>query len=247
MEKGLASRPHVFPNRGRRASPTRRCAILALAALCLFLFYRIRPLSDTSPDRPREASLADNNHGRPVALEAHIISKCPDTRDCLRDLIIPAMEVVHDKVNFTLSYIGTPTDNDGVACKHGPEECLGNIVELCAQELYPDPKVFLGFTMCLTKDYQHIPQRNLIEDCALEHAVSFQQLNECATQDDGAFGMGMLRDSVQRTSAAGITKSCTVRVDEKIYCIRDGGEWIDCPSGSSVDTLVATIEKLSAA
>lgn len=80
MEKGLASRPHVFPNRGRRASPTRRCAILALAALCLFLFYRIRPLSDTSPDRPREASLADNNHGRPVALEAHIISKCPDTR-----------------------------------------------------------------------------------------------------------------------------------------------------------------------
>lgn len=55
--------------------------------------------------------------------------------------------------------------------------------------------------MCLTKDYQHIPQRNLIEDCALEHAVSFQQLNECATQDDGAFGMGMLRDSVQRTSA----------------------------------------------
>lgn len=44
-------------------------------------------------------------------------------QDCLRDLIIPAMEVVHDKVNFTLSYIGTPTDNDGVACKHGPEEC----------------------------------------------------------------------------------------------------------------------------
>lgn len=50
------------------------------------------------------------------------------------------MQKAHSKVNFTLSFIGTyvlrhftanaqltpssPTDNDdGVACKHGPEEC----------------------------------------------------------------------------------------------------------------------------
>jgi hypothetical protein len=44
-------------------------------------------------------------------------------QDCLRDMILPVMQRVHDKVNFTLSFIGTPTKNDGVACKHGPEEC----------------------------------------------------------------------------------------------------------------------------
>jgi hypothetical protein len=76
---------------------------------------------------------------------------------------------------------------------------MGNIVELCAAELYPDPKTYLGFTMCLTKDYQDIPQRSLIEDCALEHSVDFAKLNECATRDDGGFGMGMLRDSVRRS------------------------------------------------
>ncbi|KAF2971248.1 hypothetical protein GQX73_g2392 [Xylaria multiplex] len=125
--------------------------------------------------------------GQLIPLEAHIISKCPDTRDCLRELLLPAMIRVHEKVNFTLTYIGTPTENDGVECKHGPGECMGNIIELCAHQLYPDPKIWLGFTMCLTKDYQAIPGRDLVEDCALEHAVDFDKLNECATRDDGAF------------------------------------------------------------
>ncbi|KAI1264181.1 hypothetical protein F5Y18DRAFT_86703 [Xylariaceae sp. FL1019] len=136
-----------------------------------------------------------------VPLEAHIMSKCPDAKDCLKEMILPAMIRVVDKVNFTLSYIGTPTVNDGVQCKHGPAECMGNIIELCAQELYWDPKIWLGFTMCLTRDYSHIPQRELVQDCALEHAVDFDKLNECATRDDGAFGMSMLRRSVERTES----------------------------------------------
>jgi len=52
----------------------------------------------------------------------------------------------------------------------------------------------------MTRDYRHIPQRNLVEDCALEHAVDFSKLNECATKDDGAYGIGMLRNSVRRTT-----------------------------------------------
>ncbi len=55
--------------------------------------------------------------------------------------------------------------------------------------------------MCLTRDYQRIPQRGLIEDCALEHAIDFAALNACATKDNGALGVGMLRDSVERTAA----------------------------------------------
>jgi len=179
-----------------------------------------------------------------VPLEAHIMSKCPDAKDCLKELVLPAMMRVYDKVNFTLSYIGTPTENDGVECKHGPNECMGNILELCAAKLYPDPKIYLGFTMCITREYKLIPQRELIEDCALEHGISFEKLNDCAVQDDGALGMGMLRSSVQRSAGAGVTKSCTVRLDEQIYCIRDDGEWVDCPSGAGVNDLVIAVEKL---
>ncbi|KFA78891.1 hypothetical protein S40288_05319 [Stachybotrys chartarum IBT 40288] len=135
-----------------------------------------------------------------VPLEAHIISKCPDTRDALRQLILPVMQQVLDKVDFQLSYIGKLTEDDGVECKHGPTECLGNIIELCARDLYPDPKINLGFIMCLTKDYRQIPDRALVEDCALEHAIDFDALNECAARDNGAHGMDMLRKSVQRSA-----------------------------------------------
>jgi hypothetical protein len=41
-----------------------------------------------------------------VPLEAHIMSKCPDAKDCLEKLVVPSMVEVSDKVNFTLSYIG---------------------------------------------------------------------------------------------------------------------------------------------
>jgi len=41
-----------------------------------------------------------------VPLEAHIMSKCPDARDCLRNFVVPAMEAIVDKVDFRLSFIG---------------------------------------------------------------------------------------------------------------------------------------------
>ena len=100
--------------------------------------------------------------------------------------------------------------DDSVVCKHGPEECLGNMIELCAADLYPDPKIYLGFTMCLTRQYQRIPDEDLVKDCALEHSIEFDRLNGCVSRLDG-YGIALLRDSVQRSAHAGISISCTVR------------------------------------
>jgi hypothetical protein len=43
---------------------------------------------------------------RKVPLEAHIMSKCPDAKACLQELVVPAMEKISDKVDFNLSFIG---------------------------------------------------------------------------------------------------------------------------------------------
>jgi len=51
-----------------------------------------------------------SNNVTKVPLEAHIMSKCPDARDCLRDFVVPAMESVVDKVDFRLSFIGEYAD-----------------------------------------------------------------------------------------------------------------------------------------
>ena len=132
-------------------------------------------------------------------------------------------------------------NDDGVECKHGEGECLGNMIELCAAHLYPDPKIYLGFTMCLTRQYEDIPKRELVEDCALEHSISMERLNDCTSDDNGALAVDMLRSSFNRSKEAGVTKSCTVRLNGEIRCIRDGGEWKECDGGSNAEDLVADI------
>ena len=120
---------------------------------------------------------------------------------------------------------------------------MGNIIELCAAKLYPSPKTYLGFTMCLTRDYHSIPQRSLIEDCALEHGLDFDTLQKCTVDENGGTGIALLRESVRRSTDAGVTMSCTVRLNEEVYCIRDDGQWKECPTGAGVNDLVLAIEK----
>ena len=153
------------------------------------------------------------------------------------------MANVSDKVNFTLSYIGSlDPKSDEVHCMHGPGECLGNIIQLCAADVYPDPKMYLGFTNCMTSDYKDIPQRDLVEECAMEYGIDFGTLNNCIS-DEGK-GLDLLRASVERSRTSGVTKSCTIRLANEVRCIRDGGEWYDCEGGSEVKDLVADIEAL---
>ncbi|CAK3923356.1 hypothetical protein D0860_06412 [Lecanosticta acicola] len=183
-----------------------------------------------------------------VPLEAHIMSKCPDAKDCLHDLILPAMQEVEELVAFRLSFIGSTSDDadDGILCKHGPAECLGNIIELCAAHLYPAPKIYLGFTMCLTREYENIPQEALVADCALEHGMDMAALNRCTVDEDGALAVEALKASFNRSAAAGVTRSCTVRLEEEIRCVRDGGAWRDCPGGAGVEDLVRDVKRLAA-
>lgn len=72
--------------------------------------------------------------------------------------------------------------------------------------------------------------------------MDFAALNACASNDTE--GWQYLKQSVQRSNDAGVVYSCTVRLQDKIRCIRDGGEWKDCSGGSGVADLVADVETL---
>ncbi|KAI9808842.1 MAG: hypothetical protein M1826_004046 [Phylliscum demangeonii] len=251
----------------RRRRELRPWILLLVLWLCAsYLYYpaifsrrRGAPRRESSLAVPSvaDSSLAPPQQARqqqhPVPLEIHIMSKCPDARDCLADLVLPTMERVGEKVAFRLSFIGSASDrDDSVICKHGPGECLGNMIELCAAHLYDSqPMIYLGFVMCLTRDYGRIPDQDLVMDCALEHAVDFERLNQCVSSTggegddgkDGQGGMALLRESVARSERAGVTKSCTIRLDGKIRCVRDGGEWMQCDGGHTVSELVRSVEQ----
>lgn len=96
----------------------------------------------------------------------------------------------------------------------------------------------------MSESYEDIPSRSLVEDCAMEHGIDFDELNDCATKDNGAYAMDMLRKSVEHSTAKNVTISCTIRLDEKVWCIRDGGEWKHCDRGHEVTDLVHDVDKL---
>ena len=249
QELGLdASEPSDECRSRFRRSPLFTCAI--------FIVFSFLILSDTSPlFLPKQylipgiigptphSGFSSTKQTSHVPLEAHIMSKCPDARDCLRDLVVPAMERVVDKVEFSLSYIGKVDDNDTIHCMHGATECLGNMLSLCANDLYPDnPKISLGFSTCLIMSYQRIPDRDLVTQCALEHGIPFGDLNACVSE--GGKGLDLLEASVQRSKQAGVGKSCTIRVQGQQWCVRDGGKWKDCDDGHEVSDLVAEVEHI---
>lgn len=163
--------------------------------------------------------------------------------------------------------------SSAIECKHGPEECIGDILLLCAANLPFPPDAgeitpttprtpiirSLGFANCLIGDYERIPEREFVEQCALEHGIDFNALNECASQQeddpgDGSYGHGqpplsgiaLLRQSALHSAEVGVSTSCTIRLDESIWCVRDDGAWRDCAKdgeGSKVSVLVDEVKR----
>jgi hypothetical protein len=67
--------------------------------------FRNYPADDSSSTTHDVGSHTKAAGSNKVPLEVHIMSKCPDARDCLQQLVVPAMEKISDKVDFQLSMI----------------------------------------------------------------------------------------------------------------------------------------------
>lgn len=119
-DEKLLARQHDQPSPlGQRSRPSSRRRVvghfipsLFLFCAVLFLFrsaFVIHNRCGTSKDLAG-AEISRIRQGiaepRKVELEAHIMSKCPDARDCLQQLVVPAMVQISEKVDFKLSYIG---------------------------------------------------------------------------------------------------------------------------------------------
>lgn len=81
-------------------------ATFLIAGITYFLFATYGPI------KLIQSTHTKSNHTGLVPFEAHVMSKCPDAKICLEELVVPAMEQVVDMVNFRLSYIGSIDKND---------------------------------------------------------------------------------------------------------------------------------------
>ena len=97
----------LTPPSARPARSRRVLAGLLLLGVALYLAVRWVDLGSFSCHLGGRHPELDGGRGgsKRVPLEAHVMSKCPDARDCLQRLVVPVMERVGDKVDFELSFI----------------------------------------------------------------------------------------------------------------------------------------------
>ncbi|KAF8251617.1 hypothetical protein K440DRAFT_511176, partial [Wilcoxina mikolae CBS 423.85] len=178
-----------------------------------------------------------------VPLELHIMSQCPDATYAFTHLILPSLFQIAHLVNYTQSFIGTPVSGGGVACKHGPSECLGNMLHLCAASLTTPTLDYLPFSKTLLEDYEKVTDQEFVKSAAEKAGIDFEELNKKVSDIGPGGGMDLLLKSVERSEEAGVKRSATIRVEGEVVCVRDDEMWKECKYGDTVEDLVRVVKE----
>ncbi|KAI8928662.1 hypothetical protein BC831DRAFT_447487 [Entophlyctis helioformis] len=174
-----------------------------------------------------------------VPVTLFVMSKCPDAVLCER-VFASVLEAVAPITDLTTQYIGK-AEPDGFVCRHGESECVGNIQQLCARDLFPEANRWFSFVQCQNENdhWRSIPAGS--HEC-FKRAISPNQtdLDRWQACVDGEYGSRLLRESLARTQAAGVTNSCTIAINGEKRCVHDS-DWKQCPGGHEVDDFVRDI------
>jgi len=197
---------------------------------------------------PQSNPLLKSDVKVPVTLG--VMSRCPDALVC-ETVFDDVLKQVGDKVNISLSFIGklNASESDfGVTCMHGPEECAGNVQELCASKHLPQEQ-WWNYLQC--QNFHGRPKigtPKVALECANVADFNWQDsgVGECAGLDGegkGEEGVQLLKASVQKSQDLGIQKSCTVIINGKQVCIHDGG-WKRCKDGHAPEDFIRQINEV---
>ncbi|KDN37251.1 hypothetical protein K437DRAFT_296604 [Tilletiaria anomala UBC 951] len=208
-----------------------------------------------------------------VPVTLGVMSRCPDALYCeafwnnvmsAPTKNIPGGSTVNTQIDLSLSFIGEPIGNNiqdapyGVVCKHGDQECLGNIQELCVMKRLKSSKVgqrydlspsdaqakWWDFVQCLNfEGLGEIGKNNALAKRCLDIVGGPHWENDGVEACiDGKEGRDLLLESVKASKKAGIKNSCTILIDSKPICTRDDNQWKNCSSGHDVSDFVHAIE-----
>jgi len=198
-----------------------------------------------------EFVLQDQAYTKPeikVAVQLGVMSRCPDALLC-ESTFNDVLDKVKDKVDLSLVYVAKIDDSApdfGVSCMHGPEECAGNVQQLCVKQYAPFNN-FWEFVKC--QNYQgreNVGTPEVALQCAKTAGIDWEVsgAGQCAGLDGSgkaSEGVALLRTSTLLGHKLGIQKSCTVLISERPVCVHDG-TWKECENGHTVGDFVRQIE-----
>lgn len=84
-------------------------------------------------------------------------------------------------------------------CQHGPVECEGNMLELCAIHLNPKWTTWFPYLVCLEQHGDKIIQAG--EECATSAGLDWTSISSCYGDGDGALGKKLVLAASNATGA----------------------------------------------
>jgi len=216
--------------------------------IALVLLALIVPVLGLPPLVLQDSAHQTPFHDVKVPIQLGVMSRCPDALLC-EAVFDQVLNKVRPKVDMSLVFIAKRNNSDpdwGVTCMHGPEECAGNVQELCAAKYAPIEQ-WWEFVQCQNfqgRDKIGLPDVAL--KCARSAGIDWEQsgVGKCAGMDGsgkGKEGVKLLRDSIKSAKELEITASCTVMISGEEVCIHDG-VWRDCEGGHTVNDFVRQID-----
>eukprot|EP00879_Flechtneria_rotunda_P004508 GHRR01004763.1.p1 GENE.GHRR01004763.1~~GHRR01004763.1.p1 ORF type:complete len:241 (+),score=64.54 GHRR01004763.1:247-969(+) len=173
-----------------------------------------------------------------VDVDLFVMSKCPDAFYC-EEVLGPVLADLKEDIALTMHYIGQKQDDGSYTCKHGPEECDGNLQQLCVQLHSPIEQRYdwlYRFALCNNKEGKEaIGQITTAAKCLKEAGIPLGTAVQVLGCIVGPGHAALLQQELSHTAALGVGRSCTIQVESNTICVRDDEQWKDCPAGTTPD------------
>ena len=138
-----------------------------------------------------EPSQVPDTDAGPVNFSLYYGSLCNACLSMLQLQLYPVYTSLGESViNLTLVPYGNTRENKTTSghwvfdCQYGPEECLGNIIQLCALHLEKNKTKALRFIHCLNNNIPGFTKAAGL--CAPQFSINYNRLTACVTGDKGA-------------------------------------------------------------
>ncbi|TFK55696.1 hypothetical protein OE88DRAFT_1710079 [Heliocybe sulcata] len=179
-----------------------------------------------------------------------VMSKCPDAIMC-ETVFDRVVSTVSGRMDFSLSYVARLNESEpgfGVTCMHGPEECSGNIQQLCVAK-YETLAKWWEFVQC--HNYQgreKIGKPDVALSCAKAAGIDWESsgIAGCVGSDTSGRteeGIQLLKQSLKDTQRLKVEKSCTVVINGYKVCVRDNYTWKECEAGHAPKDFIRQINE----
>lgn len=120
---------------------------------------------------------------------------------------------VRDIIDLQEYFVGQDYGNGKFSCMHGPGECVGDQLELCAYHYYNTTWAWWDFGVCLQgSSYGSIPAN--AQECAQKANVDYSKLSSC---QQGSLGAMLFSKSIAMANQAGVYATPTTFIAGKEY------------------------------